>query len=68
MKVSKKRNEITREEWILYHWVGVQEIQDEEPIYIRGNARDISKSVQAAQQWDEWHAAYNALYGINDDA
>ena len=65
-RIMKKQSEITREEWVLYNWVGVQELLDGEPLFIRGFQRDIAKAIQAGEQWDEWHAAYEALHKVEN--
>jgi hypothetical protein len=66
-KVSRKISEITREEWIFYNWVAIQEQRDQEPVYFRASQRSIEKSLDAGRQWDEWRAAYNALHNTKDD-
>ena len=61
-RIKSKQSEISRQEWIIYNWVNVQEMQDEEPVYIRTTLRQIAKSLEAAQQWDEWRKAYEELH------
>lgn len=44
--------DITRVEWIQYNWINVQEMQDENPKYIKGGLRPIENRKEAAEQFD----------------
>lgn len=61
-KIKRKQSGINREEWITYNWISVQEMQDDEPLFIQGPFRAITKSIEAGEQWDEWRKAYEELH------
>lgn len=57
----KKLNEITRDEWIVWNWLCVKEVQDVETVYIQGVERDPSASIRAGLEYDEWRKAYDTV-------
>ena len=57
----KKLYEITRDEWVVWNWISVREMQDTEPVYIQGTERDPSDSIRAGLEYDEWRKAYDAV-------
>ena len=60
MTSAKRQIEINRAEWIRWNWISVVEVDQAEQMYIRGVERDISESIIAGLQWDEFKRAYDA--------
>lgn len=45
--------EMCRHWWIAYKWEVVQNVGDEEPLYIRSSFRPINEATNAAAEFDE---------------
>ena len=59
--VIKGIHEITRNEWIAFTWIDVTEMTDKTRKYKRGIFRPIEQSKDAAEQFDLFIRACNAV-------
>jgi hypothetical protein len=50
-----KLSEITRPDWVVYHWIEVTSFFDAERSFIRGKRRSPEEGARAAEDWDFWH-------------
>lgn len=51
--MDKKLSEITRKDWIVWHWVETDMyFGDTERIFTRGQARTPTEALQAAEEWE----------------
>ena len=53
----KTLKEITRDEWVVYHWIDVTEMRQAERMFLRGRERDPRDAARAATEWDIWHSS-----------
>ena len=44
--------QITRAEWIYFHWINVTAVGDNEAVFVRGYERTPDESHQAALDWE----------------
>jgi hypothetical protein len=58
-----KHMEMKRHWWIVYKWVVVQEMGDEEPVYCRAGLRPINEMEEAARQFDTGYRILQYLGG-----
>jgi hypothetical protein len=50
--MKKTLSEITRKEWIIWHWIEVDEFGVPERNFECGPERTPTEAVQAAEEWD----------------
>jgi len=52
--MTKTLSEMTRTEWMLWHWVNVRPFSSSELEFIRGNERTPDEAAEAGRDFDEW--------------
>ena len=51
--------QISRAEFILFHWADVTQFKDQEPMYIQGARRSVHEAARAAANYDIYMKAKN---------
>lgn len=50
--MEKTLSEITRKEWIIYHWLDLEEMGNDRRLFIKGLERTPDEAMEAAEEWD----------------
>lgn len=58
--------EITRDEWVVWHWENVQQMGEVEPVYLRGRMRTIDEAYQAGIEFDAVRPSFFKVFN-NDE-
>ena len=50
--MEKALSGITRKEWIIYQWLEITQMGDEERIFLKGQNHTPDEALQAAEEWE----------------